>query len=212
MFKNKQGFTVVEMLVVLIVIAILSGIIMIVVTGKTNDAKYVQATADLDAFRTAITLYQIDLGNFPPSTDPSASPTIVYGNAVLLKALTVSMSGSASNTSPLWRGPYIDIKKMRLTTDEKVILDPWENPYSYIVYSDYTAQQDWMTSISSNIYFGTYNSNGVDTYENPLTYQIFSMGKNGLSNETTAGPNPNTSQGGKDVDDLNNWYGDERNR
>ncbi|MCX7918683.1 MAG: type II secretion system protein GspG [bacterium] len=205
-----SGFTVVEMLVVLLVISILALAIVMVVNGKITDAKYSQAIADLDALRSAITLYQIDLGNFPPSTC-SADSIYRYGNAVLLKALTVSMSGNAATASPLWRGPYLDIKKMRLSADEKLILDPWENPYSYIVYTDYSTAQDWMSSTSSNTYFGTFNSNGIDTYENPLTYQLFSMGKNGFTKETTAGPVANTSCGGKDSDDINNWYGDERN-
>lgn len=199
------------MLIVLIIISLLALTIVIVVTNKTTDAKYIQAVADIDALRAAITLYQIDLGNFPPSTDPSTTPT-TFGNAVLLKALTVSMSGSASTTSSLWRGPYIDIKKMRLSSDEKLILDPWEVPYSYILYTDYTTEQDWATSTSSDVYFGTYNSNGVDIYENPLTYQIFSKGKNGLSLATTAGLNPLTSGGGTDIDDVNNWYGDMRKK
>jgi type II secretory pathway pseudopilin PulG len=208
---NKHGFTVVEMLVVLIIIMVLTMTIVIVITNKATDARYIQATADIDAIRGAITLYQIDLGNFPPSTSADDT-TYKYGNAVLLKALTVSMSGSISTTSPLWRGPYLDIKKMRLSTDEKLILDPWEEPYSYILYTDYTTQQDWASSTSSDIYFGTYNSNGVDIYENQLTYQIFSKGKNGLSLETTAGANPSTSGGGTDKDDINNWYGDMRKK
>ncbi|MFB3897072.1 MAG: type II secretion system protein GspG [bacterium] len=206
---NKHGFTVTEILVVLIVILLLTMAIVLVVTNKATDARYIQAIADIDAIRGAITLYQIDLGNFPPSTDPDAA-TYKYGNAVLLKALTVSMSGSVATTSPLWRGPYLDIKKMRLSTDEKLILDPWEEPYSYIVYADYTTQQDWASSTSGVTYFGTYNSNSTDVYESPLTYQIFSKGKNGLSNETTT--NGSTSGGGTDADDVNNWYGDMRKK
>jgi type II secretory pathway pseudopilin PulG len=208
---NKHGFTVVEILVVLIVILVLTMTIVIVITNKATDARYIQATADIDAIRAAITLYQIDLGNFPPSTDPNES-VYTYGNPVLLKALTMSMSGSVSTTSPLWRGPYLDIKKMRLSADEKLILDPWEEPYSFILYTDYTSQQDWASSTSSDIYYGTFNSNGIDLYENPLTYQIFSKGKNNLSLETTAGANPSTSGGGTDYDDINNWYGDQRKK
>jgi general secretion pathway protein G len=200
---NRTGFTVVEMLVVLLIIGILAMTIVTVVTSKTTDARYTQAVADLDALRSAITLFQIDLGYLPPSSDIS---TNTYGNAVLLKALTASIN----TTTPNWRGPYLDVKKMRLSTDEKVILDPWEHPYSYIIFSDYTSEQDWR-SINSTAYFGTYNSNSVDIYENPLTYQLFSMGKNGYSNET-AGAVANTDRMGTDKDDVNNWYGDERNR
>ena len=76
------------------------------------------------------------------------------------------------------------------------ILDPWNNAYVYVVYSDYTAAP------------GTDATYGPDTggYFNPSSYQIFSMGMNGSTDTTVSGAR------GTDVDDLNNWYGDERKR
>ncbi|MDI6782792.1 MAG: type II secretion system protein GspG [bacterium] len=191
---NKQGFTIVEMLVVLLIIGLLALTIIIVVTGKTTDAKYTQAVADLDAFRSAITMYQIDLGAYPPS-----------GNSNLLKALTHSMSGNANTASPLWKGPYLDINQGRISGD--AILDPWENPYNYVTFSDYSTMFDG--GIGTALY-GAGTSSIPEKYYKFNTYQIFSMGRN--TTEYTNNATDLISNAGSDKDDVNNWFGDERNK
>ncbi|MCX7918684.1 MAG: type II secretion system protein GspG [bacterium] len=186
----QKGITLAELVIVLLIIGILAAVILPVITAKTTEARYTQAIADLDAIKTAIASYQSDVGMYPPS-DPSFD-----GCALMRKALVVGLAPG----NPLWKGPYLDMKLER-TDSNGNILDPWNNPYIYVAYSDYTVAP------------GTEATYGPDTggYFNPNTYQIFSMGMNG-STDTTLSADSAYGRRGTDADDINNWYGDERKR
>ncbi|MFB3897073.1 MAG: type II secretion system protein GspG [bacterium] len=193
----QKGITLAELVIVLLIIGILAAVILPVITAKTTEARYTQAIADLDAIKTAITSYQSDVGNFPPS-DPGFA-----GCSLMRKALVAGLgTGNAS-----WKGPYLDMKLERTDTTGN-ILDSWNNPYIYVAFADYTTA----SASTAGGMIGTGATYGPDTggFFNPNTYQIFSMGMNGYTDQ---GDNADlTGKRGTDADDVNNWYGDERKR
>lgn len=180
---KKIGFTLIELLVTLLILIILISVLVPIISGRTTEARYAQAKADIAALETAITAYEVDLGAYPP-----------MGIENLKKALVHSMSGNAYKPNDKrWKGPYIDLKEERLDSEGR-ILDPWGNPYSYVPYYNYPEA-------------GTKRADAgplEETYYNPYTFQIYSKGKNGITN-----PHP---YAGTESDDINNWYGDERTR
>lgn len=105
--KQNQGFTLVEILLVVVIIGALSAMIIPRLTGRSEQAKIVAAKADINShIATALKLYELDNGFFP---------TTNQGLDSLLKKPT---------TSPVplnWNGPYIERKP----------LDPWGNVYRY---------------------------------------------------------------------------------
>jgi len=105
--EHKRGFTLIEILLVVVIIGALSAMIIPRLTGRSEQAKVAAAKADINShIATALKLYELDNGFFP---------TTAQG----LKALEEKPS-----TSPVpsnWNGPYV----------EREPIDPWGNPYQY---------------------------------------------------------------------------------
>ncbi len=103
--KTKaNGFTLIEILLVVAIIGALAAMVVPRLTGRAEKAKAATAKADIRAnIATALKMYEIDMGVFPTTED---------GLAVLQKPPADASS---------WSGPYI----------ERVPIDPWGRPYQY---------------------------------------------------------------------------------
>lgn len=101
------GFTLLELLVVLGIIALLASVVGPQLIGYMGRARTDTAKAQISAIATALELYSLDNGGFPPQQ-------------VGLSALVTPPTSSAS-----WRGPYL--KKAQ------GLVDPWGRPYQYRV-------------------------------------------------------------------------------
>jgi general secretion pathway protein G len=67
---NKKGFTLVELMIVVVVIATLVAMVMPRLAGKTDQAKRAAAKADIEAnIASGLDLYEADNGTFPESID-----------------------------------------------------------------------------------------------------------------------------------------------
>ncbi|VAX35346.1 General secretion pathway protein G [hydrothermal vent metagenome] len=105
--KKYSGFTLIEIMLVVIIIAALSAMVVPRLVGRSDKAKVSVARSDIEAhLATALKLYELDNGNFPTSNQG-------------LKALRTKPTNSPIPKN--WNGPYI----------EKAPIDPWGNPYSY---------------------------------------------------------------------------------
>jgi len=105
--RSLYGFTLIEIMLVVIIIGALSAMIIPRFTGRSEQAKVAVARADIDAhLATALKLYELDNGNFP---------TTSQGLESLLK------KPSSSPVPTNWNGPYV----------EKNPVDPWGRPYQY---------------------------------------------------------------------------------
>lgn len=102
--RNRRGFTLIELVVVLLILAILAAMIVPRFISRTEDAKVAKAASDLASLRSALDQFRIDVGRYPTTEEN-------------LDALR-SAPGDASG----WKGPYIA---------KAVPPDPWQNPYIY---------------------------------------------------------------------------------
>lgn len=102
-----KGFTLIELMIVVIIIAALSAMVVPRLTNRSEQAKVAVAEADIKSnIGLALKLYKLDNGRYP---------TTAQGlNALLSKP---SSSPAPNN----WNGPYL----------ENEPLDPWKAPYSY---------------------------------------------------------------------------------
>ncbi len=65
----RQGFTLVELLVVVAILGILAAMAVVNIAGKTDEAKITACTTSVKTIRDAAILYQTSKGKFPKSMD-----------------------------------------------------------------------------------------------------------------------------------------------
>jgi len=99
--RRRAGFTLIEVLLVVVIISILVAMAVPRFGGRAEQARIARAEADVGNLSTALRLYEIDNGRFPAS----------------LQDLLQAPAG-ASN----WRGPYLE---------KGIPLDPWNREYQY---------------------------------------------------------------------------------
>lgn len=106
--EGAEGFSLIEILLVVVIIATLSAMVLPRLTGRPDQARVAAAKADIEVnVTTALKLYELDNGFFP---------TTEQGLGALVRKPT---------TSPVpqnWNGPYV----------EKNPVDPWGKPYQYV--------------------------------------------------------------------------------
>jgi general secretion pathway protein G len=103
-FKRASGFTLLELLVVMVIIGMLAGFVAPKFFAQIGKSEIKTARAQIDGLEKALDQYRLDLGHYP---------TTEQG----LAALTERPAGDAK-----WTGPYLK---------KAVPLDPWQHPYVY---------------------------------------------------------------------------------
>jgi len=105
--RQRSGFTLLELVVVIIVLGLLAGLVAPPIIGRLSDAKSTTARTQIELLSVALDGYRLDNGNYP-TTD--------QGLAALRDKPT--RPPLPSN----WRGPYLR---------KAVPVDPWGRPYLY---------------------------------------------------------------------------------
>ena len=104
--RPSAGFTILELLLVLVILAILAGIVGSRFVGQSQSARIKAAGTQLENISLALNRFEIDLSRYPTSTE---------GLTVLIE--------KPSDGSKAWNGPYLDA--------DKVPVDQWGNAWNY---------------------------------------------------------------------------------
>ncbi len=105
--KTEAGFTLIEIMVVILILGLLATIVVQSLRGATDKAKRTKAQADLHELQTALDRYYLDSGSYPTGDQG-------------LSALVAAPS-SGRIPSNYEEGGYI----------QRIPLDPWGTPYFY---------------------------------------------------------------------------------
>jgi general secretion pathway protein G len=107
---REKGFTLIELMVVIVILGILAGLIIPRIMGRPDEARRAKARLQMESIETSLKLYKLDNGSYPRTEQG-------------LKALV-----ELPSTAPLpknWRlGGYLE--------KGQVPKDPWGNDYIYV--------------------------------------------------------------------------------
>ena len=105
---RARGFTLIEVMVVVVILAILAAVLVPRIMGRPDEARIARARQDIRAIESALQLYRLDNYRYP---------TTEQGLEALVRRPTVPPE------PPNWKpGGYLD----------RVPVDPWGRPYRYL--------------------------------------------------------------------------------
>lgn len=116
--RNEKGFTLIELMVVIVILGILVGLVAPRIMGRPEEAKRVKARLTMESLETALRMYKLDNGRYP---------TTEQGLAALVE------KPDTGNVPNNWKkGGYLE--------KGRVPADPWGNSFVYLapgVHGDY---------------------------------------------------------------------------
>jgi len=102
---SSQGFTLLELLVVMVIIGLLAGFVGPKYFSQIGKSNVTVTKSQIESFSKSLDAYRLDMGRYPTTEE----------------GLDALMAAPAA-TPEKWRGPYLS---------KKVPLDPWGHPYMY---------------------------------------------------------------------------------
>lgn len=111
MTVSRRAFTLLEVVVSVVIVALLASVTAPVLFRHVADARVSAAKSDLSTISLALEAYALHMGDYPTTTEGLAALTIAPGDA-----------GDAGDAGERWRGPYLKGATPR---------DPWGRDYIY---------------------------------------------------------------------------------
>jgi prepilin-type N-terminal cleavage/methylation domain-containing protein len=195
LYRSPRGFTLVEMLVVIAIIATLAGILLPVVGNVKKKAKIAQAGTEVRSLAAAITAYQAQNGIFPCSAaDAAGGNDITYTNNSDI--ITILLDADAGVNAGHVRNPqkqvFLNGKMVSGTSQSGIgpdynFRDPWGRPYIITLDLNYDNR-------CNDLFYSPLPGNGI-----PTAVMVWSLGPDGKP----LGPSGNPAA--RDNDDVKSW-------
>jgi len=100
--NKNSGFSMIELLVVMVILGLLAGLVAPQFFGKVDSSKVRTAETQIKMLKMALQTYRLDVGQYPTSIE--------------------HLRTKPQNDNGFWDGPYLE---------EAIPLDPWNSPYIY---------------------------------------------------------------------------------
>lgn len=192
---RREGFTLIEILVVIAIISVLMGLILPAIMKAGSKAKVVETTALIEKIKAALQGYEHDNGDYPPTSLKDAG---FYSNSINdgIESLVVHLASKSKGN------PYLEIEEKyyeNLDNDNipnsypldwffgdrqaREIVDAWGNPLVYFHHRDYSKPKRHMTAYKNLTRktvtgFKPGKSKKTAAYHSWSSFQIWSVGPN----------------------------------
>lgn len=103
MKRNRRGFTLIELMLVLVILAVLAAVVVPKFSNRSEQARETAAKTDVSVIEGALDQFEVDNGRYPDNNEG-------------LRALVEQPAGLQN-----WHGPYV----------KRLNNDPWGNAYIY---------------------------------------------------------------------------------
>ena len=103
---SEQGFTLLEIMVVVVIIGLLAAAVVPQLMGNVDRAAIQRAKQDVRQIENSLNLYRLDNFRYPSTTE----------------GLEALVTNPGEQAAPNWKRPYLP----------RMPLDPWEQPYQYV--------------------------------------------------------------------------------
>jgi general secretion pathway protein G len=125
---NRKGFTLIEIMLVVIIIGVLVAMVVPNIAGRSDQARKTAAKTDIESnVSNALDLYQLDNGRYP-STEQGLNALITQPSA---------------DPAPIkWNGPYLKKKKLPK--------DPWGHEYVYASPGEHNKESYDLSSLGAD--------------------------------------------------------------
>ena len=137
--QDDRGFTLIEIMVVIFIIALLAALVVPKIIGRTEEAKRVSAKAQIREIENALNLYHLDNGTYP-----TTEQTL---DALIKKPTTPPVPNNYKD------GGYIS----------KIPKDPWGHPYIYLSPGNH-GEFDIISYGADGVRGGTGNNADIDPW------------------------------------------------
>ncbi|MCK5706178.1 MAG: type II secretion system protein GspG [Candidatus Aureabacteria bacterium] len=114
--SKKNGFTLIEILVVVGIILILSSVGLSIASSVTTRGKKSNSRSDIARLEMAVQSYANDFNAYPPNITNAQLVNLLTNTAVFIN-------------NPRWQGPYLQFDENDIVGGQFV--DGWKNPYQY---------------------------------------------------------------------------------
>ena len=122
--RKKRGFTLIELMVVLMILALLATVITTSVVGKSEYAKATKAQTEIATIESLLDQFYLHMGRYPTTEEG-------------LRVLYFEPDEDAEK----WKGPY---------SKKPIPLDPWDKPYIYDSPGTHTSQPYEVSSLGGD--------------------------------------------------------------
>jgi prepilin-type N-terminal cleavage/methylation domain-containing protein len=203
-FHRHHGFSLVELAIVLVIVALLTGGLLLGISGQRNVAENADARRQLENIREALLGFAMANGRLPCPADPASNA----GNED-----RPNQNSQCRRIDPIQNGIFGVIPWATLSLPQT---DPWGRRFTYYVNADFTkpllpsAQTSFTLSTTGNANVKD-SAGSVNDIASNLPAVVVSHGSNGIGTASDEMENANSTltfvsrTPGTDFDDLVTW-------
>ncbi len=193
--SRESGFTLIELLVVIAIIGVLAGMGTTMLGYATKRSAIGLAEQEIQRLILGIETYQLDFGDFPPTSMEEEYEISGNGLDEGIESLVAHLASRSRGRSYFeFKEQYLEnldgdrltdanlVEQMRWVFGDDQLreyVDPWGVPYVYIHNRDYVREYS-VSQENGPLKISAGTSKKTATFHEPLRFQIWSAGPDGL--------------------------------